>query len=319
MDVFRLVATTLSLALLAACGGGGAAISSAADTNEALPALIVVDAQSAMTLVGGGAPPTMTPTQAEQAVQSILSTSNKLMISDITDITGARATRDATCNGVKCELSFVDGSNTRTTEVSLADFSAASETNERYLEGYNGESALVMTDTGVTVGQSRAAGRFGGVVFQFQVYGGWLMETVFSLQSETETSDSETIIWLSAYSFGNANRSNPTGTGKAVWNGVVIGADKNTGHVIHGDALLDIDDLASPEVDISFTDIKNLNTGGDVDDMNWEKLGLDNGTFNSETTHDGEIEGVFYGAGHAEVGGIFDKNDVVGAFGAARE
>ena len=100
---------------------------------------------------------------------------------------------------------------------------------------------------------------------------------------------------------------------------MVIGADKNTGHVIHGDALLDIDDLASPEVDISFTDIKNLNTGGDVDDMNWEKLGLDNGTFNSETTHDGEIEGVFYGAGHAEVGGIFDKNDVVGAFGAARE
>ena len=96
----------------------------------------------------------------------------------------------------------------------------------------------------------------------------------------------------------------------------MLGADKNTGNVIHGDALLEIDDLASPEVDISFTDIKNLNTEGDVDDMNWEQLTSTNGMFESEN---GEIEGVFYGAGHTEVGGIFDKNDIVGAFGAARE
>ena len=50
--------------------------------------------------------------------------------------------------------------------------------------------------------------------------------------------------------------------------------------------------------------------------MNWEQLTPTNGMFESEN---GEIEGVFYGAGHTEVGGIFDKNDIVGAFGAARE
>ena len=185
-------------------------MSPVADTIETLPPLIVTNTRSAMALVGGSAPPTMTQAQAEQAVQSIVSTSDTLMVSDISDITGARATREVACNGTTCERSFVDGINIHTTEFSLADFSAASEMNEQYLEGYNGESALVMTDTGVTVGQSRAAGRFGGVVFQFQVYGGWLNQTVFSFQSETETSDSETIIWLSAYSFGNSSGSNPT-------------------------------------------------------------------------------------------------------------
>ena len=30
------------------------------------------------------------------------------------------------------------------------------------------------------------------------------------------------------------------------------------------------------------------------------------------------FEGTFYGTNHNEVGGIFDRNDILGAFGASR-
>ena len=94
-----------------------------------------------------------------------------------------------------------------------------------------------------------------------------------------------------------------------------MGADKSTSHIVHGTVLIDIDDPASPEVDVFFTDIKNLNTEADVDDMAWGRLTLIDGAFDAGD----EIKGVFYGTDHAEVGGVFDRDNILGAFGAVRE
>ena len=54
-----------------------------------------------------------------------------------------------------------------------------------------------------------------------------------------------------------------------------------------------------------------------ISTFGWANLPLMNGGF-STSSQSGSIEGTFYGSTHDEVGGIFDRNDIVGAFGAAR-
>ena len=49
--------------------------------------------------------------------------------------------------------------------------------------------------------------------------------------------------------------------------------------------------------------------------MTWENLPVRNGRF-GEGFDDPTIEGRFYGPNHEEVGGIFERNQIIGAFGA---
>ena len=52
--------------------------------------------------------------------------------------------------------------------------------------------------------------------------------------------------------------------------------------------------------------------------MTWENLAVRDGRFGGGFD-DPTIEGRFYGPNHEEVGGIFQRNRIVGAFGAQRE
>ena len=74
--------------------------------------------------------------------------------------------------------------------------------------------------------------------------------------------------------------------------------------------------FAKPRIDVEFTNIRNLNNDMDtIGDMKWKDIPLADGAFSAD---DGSIEGVFYGGNHDEVGGVFDKNDIIGAYGASR-
>ena len=48
--------------------------------------------------------------------------------------------------------------------------------------------------------------------------------------------------------------------------------------------------------------------------MTWNDLPLNAGEFGSDT-----IQGVFYGPNHEEVGGVFRRDGLLGAFGGTRE
>ena len=74
-------------------------------------------------------------------------------------------------------------------------------------------------------------------------------------------------------------------------------------------------------LDVSFTNIKNLATGGNFQDMRWSRLSVDSaGSFDQETSVR-DIKGRFYGPNHAEVGGVFvhEPAQAVGAFGAGKQ
>ena len=137
-----------------------------------------------------------------------------------------------------------------------------------------------------------------------------------------------------SYSYGQYPGANPTGMGSATWTGVMTGLDvkrfepddaigwlfggvrlDETTRWLFGDARIDIDDLSNPDVDVSFTGVRDVKAGTARPDMAWNDLSLTNGAFNDGQT----ISGMFSGPTQQEVGGVFDRDGITGAFGAKRQ
>ena len=95
--------------------------------------------------------------------------------------------------------------------------------------------------------------------------------------------------------------------------GADVGNEPTRGHVIQGDASLSFD-ISKATVDIDFTNIHDLDAGMRRDDIVWNGISVTNGGFD-----DAGIEGKFYGSGHKEVGGVFERDKIIGAFGATRQ
>ena len=123
-----------------------------------------------------------------------------------------------------------------------------------------------------------------------------------------------------ATSIGQLSETNPV-DGNATWEGVMIGGrigeTVDFGDPVRGDATLTFD-FADADLDVAFTNIqslRNVEVPATYPDMTWENLAVRDGRFGGgfdEPT----IEGRFYGPNHEEVGGIFQRSRIVGAFGA---
>ena len=76
------------------------------------------------------------------------------------------------------------------------------------------------------------------------VYGHWLDNSMFAMVDDTV-----------AVSFEDFPDTNPIGLGGGEWTGAMVGMDTGTQQRIDGDAQLETDDFASPDVDVTLTDI----------------------------------------------------------------
>ena len=110
--------------------------------------------------------------------------------------------------------------------------------------------------------------------------------------------------------------------GGARWDGQVAGIESSAGDsgasMILGDAAVILTDFDDPRVDVIFSRMQDLDTGSSREDMSWLGLRVADGVFFAQ---DGSssISGRFYGPQQQEVGGTFDRNQIVGAFGASRD
>ena len=292
--------------LLTGCGGGS--------STSNLPAF-PLNPESARALVGGTSLE-QTSAQIGARLNTLHQAANSLLIGDnhifYTDGTIARVA--TTCTGrASCTTSGGGVSLTLT----LENFDFTSSTSNEYQS--------VMTDRDVPLAQVRAreatSGVSGGQTNTLG-YGGWLDHSFFFVQALTQTapmSDPFTVGF--GVSIGNAPGTNPAATGGATWTGVMVGGDvSNTasrGNVIQGDAEIDIDNFANPDVDIRFTNIYDLDSGSTRGDMSWDDIAVTGGAFSTGSGAN-QIQGKFYGPNHEEVGGVFERNDVVGVFGAQR-
>ena len=184
--------------------------------------------------------------------------------------------------------------------------------------------APVMTKNGVRLAKSRYRREVhsdGGVGTELG-YGGWMTHSMFRVLIDTTTYDGGSFVnGVEGYSEagGNAPRTNPS-TGPWVWNGVMVGRNTDiqstsVSNVIQGDAAVSADQspAGGMSVDVTFSNIKDLNSGRSMADMTWAGLSVSGGFFS-----DGSIRGSFYGPQHEEVAGVFERNSVLGAFGAHR-
>ena len=181
----------------------------------------------------------------------------------------------------------------------------------------------IMIGNGVRLAQTTDRESLGdGGVTTALGYGGWMEHSLFAVWLEIDTYDGGSFVnRVTAYSLalGDAPGTNP-GTGTLSWDGVMVGRNSDidsasVSNVVQGDARVSaaLSPAGGMSVDIAFSNIKDLNSGTSIADMSWTDLSVIGGSFGS-----GTIEGSFYGPAHEEVAGVFERNDVLGAFGARR-
>ena len=153
-------------------------------------------------------------------------------------------------------------------------------------------------------------------------FGGWMTHSFFLVNVWNPVGDDPLhpteSTFSRAYSIGDASGSNPV-SGSATWTGVMAGVDEREdratfGNLLEGDARVSIGNFSRPAVDISLTNIRDRQTDGSHGNISWSGIGLSNGAFSASG-----LSGRFYGPDHEEVGGIFLRDNISGAFGAQRQ
>ena len=153
-------------------------------------------------------------------------------------------------------------------------------------------------------------------------FGGWMSHSFFLVNVwnpvDRDPLHPSESAFSHTYSIGSASGSNPT-TGSATWTGVMAGIDvregaSTFGNIVEGDAQVSIDDFYRPAIDVMLSNIRDRQTGGQHGNITWNNLQLSRGAFSTSN-----LSGRFYGPNHEEVGGVFLRNQIDGAFGAGRQ
>ena len=143
--------------------------------------------------------------------------------------------------------------------------------------------------------------------------------------------------------FGDAGDKSPVtaASGTARWAGVMSGVTvepaSDAGALVHGDAAIAVTGLdADASITVRFSNISRQDTGAAVAGMTWSGLPLQGRSFGTADIRfdgargyalragfgaeaDGSLFGHIYGPNHEEVGGLFNRNGIAGAFAARRE
>ncbi len=154
-------------------------------------------------------------------------------------------------------------------------------------------------------------------------YGGWANESAFFARwRQGIAGEYAGYLDTDSYSAGVASRSNPVAF-IARWSGFMSGVDvsdaSSRGNFILGKADVRFDGRQTQHtVDVAFTDVYDVATLNPRTDMAWYDVPVWNGAF-SRGSDTNSIQGRFYGSRHQEVGGVFERNRITGAFGATRQ
>ena len=302
MQKFGFVLAALALT---ACGGGGGGVASSSESPDGGGQSFghidwPIDAASARAVTGGAAPAPISSSAIAARLSAIHAQADTLLLTDVHDpdfafvgdiSTNCRAGICATSRGQVTldDLTFDD-----------TDYQA------------------VMARNGVTLGQSRSEAKTAeGVTAQGVDYGGWLDHSAFTSGGTAyyrgAVSDGYYAVFAVAGSFGNDSGSRPL-SGSAAWEGVMTGLDMEFGNAVQGDAAVTVD-FARNDAGVAFTNVHDLDARSALPSMEWSSLAIGaDGKFGAS-----DLRATFYGPGHEEVGGVFERNEIVGAFGAKRQ
>ena len=146
------------------------------------------------------------------------------------------------------------------------------------------------------------------------------------------------------FSIGEPAGTNPS-EGLLFWSGTAFARDVSgsgtDGHAVVGEVEVSIASYADPRADVSFFDLFDLNTGARRAEFGWTGVPVQDGIFStgspwgsqasdpatgvpaqdsavSAGAQSAGVQGRFFGRSHIGVGGIFQSDGLIGAFGAQR-
>ena len=228
-------------------------------------------------------------------------TPDTIIVSDIVvraDGLDLRVTAD--CEGTQCQFTFAgqtetfDGSDI----IDIDSESAPPEVSERL--------------NGIGLFEERVEDSFFGVGIDATLLGAWMESSAFVVTdiAVDESDMGELEVTIGAV-LGDSPRTNPAARGGGTWAGAMVGTDTHASETVKGHAAIRIRDFSDPAADVAFTRVRA--PSGPRTDMTWTGLAIENGTFSSTSIH-----GTFFGERHTEVAGTFERDRVIGAFGARR-
>ena len=295
----------LAAVFLAACGTGGGGSSSSSLGQE--PSVGAV--QSAT----GATPPVETAAEQDTRSSGILSRADSVLSSggygEPSD--GGRTVRgQSSCSGTICSIRE-DFYGIRGT-FSLSDLTFDTAAGEP-----------VGTKHDVTLLRLTGAHpSFPGSDASFSALGAWMDHSGFLVQEDRGTPIGgvpANLRWSIAG--GDLTRSRPLGN--ATWRGLMVGTPaggSGKGQRLQGDATLTYD-LDSATLDAAFTSIRNVDRlqPHSVSAVRFDDINVSNGGTFQAGSLDNQIQGGFYGPDHAETTGVFEKSNIIGAFGAKKQ
>ena len=162
--------------------------------------------------------------------------------------------------------------------------------------------------------------------FESLVFGAWMTHGAFALLT-LDAPEFEGISISARYAMATGELTGSPPSGSATWRGVVVGTPATgtrRGELLAGDATLRYDICIVcdnlPPIEATFDNIKNLDrlAAHTIETVSFNDIPLDErGAFEAGLTGN-RIQGAFYGPDHTEAAGIFEKSNIVGAFGAKK-
>ena len=174
-------------------------------------------------------------------------------------------------------------------------------------------------------------------------FGAWMAHGFFIVETSSEPQGRE--FTYHSYWLGDASDTAPVTAagGSASWSGIMTGVTDGSsgdgGAFVHGDADLTVTGLAvrdKASVNVAFTNIAREDNGASLADMVWRGLPLRGRSFGTDNVRfreggrgytrrdsfgaqaEGSLFGHVYGPKGEEVGGLFHRDNIAGAFAAKR-
>ena len=267
--------------------------------------------------LGGLSEPGFTADEIAAGFETVADDANTLVLSDLvyfTEVVGLPSDFRLTsqCAADRCVQTepFFD----ETFEVTVEDMRAA--------DGAVGtvNPKPIGERHGVRTAHVRASDRLeSGDAISLRGYGAWMEHSAFLVTSGlVEGGDFDNSTIVSSMSLGDSPSTVPGIA--ATWNGLVAGVDVSSadtaGNLVQGQARIVLEFLrGAPVVDVAFTELYDLETEESRERLSWGNVAVTADGFSDGRS----IDGRFYGPNHEEAGGVFERDDLLGAFGATKE
>ena len=213
-------------------------------------------------------------------------------------------------------------------------------------------SGFEFTETrgGVSLAEKDGESRHGAGPTRYRSLAGWMDHGFFLVTVRETPVQGDALVDYDVLAIGDSTGTTPSAPaiGSATWSGTMAGfvesaasdgpaASGDDDSFVDGDARITLSGIAADAaatVDVLFSNIVGRETGARRADMAWDGVRLTDGAFGSPKVIapilasdvdirakaiETGIHGRFHGPGHEEVGGVFRRDGITGAFGATRD